>query len=130
METMELIRSYLEGELRLVELHRRLHESTWGSPATDVLAADARRIVGEGTSAGWGEDEIREELSRLVSKRAAAERTQDALRDAVWYLDKAYLEVEAGQGSGSSWSIDVVAPSVGEIKVEKAQDQTEAAAQG
>jgi hypothetical protein len=125
MDTAEVIRAYVDGECSLGDLHGRLQELTWGRPLDDALAGDARRLIGEATSADWAEGELREELSHLLGRREDANRIQEALKGAVAHLDKAYLVVASDQASASQWSVEVLTDRHEWITTAKTRDQTE-----
>jgi hypothetical protein len=104
----DVIRAYVDGAFSLGEVHSQLQEKTWSRPTDDALAGDARRLIGEATSADWAEDELREELSHLLGRSEDAGRMREALKAAVAYFDKAYVVVASGQASASPWSVEVL----------------------
>lgn len=131
MDTIKLISAYLDHEVTLGKLHRQLQEGTWGRPLEDALALDVRRLIGEATSAEWGEEELREELSSLMSRLEAAGQMQDALRDVVAYLTKeTYFVVAPSQASASAWSLEVRTDYPLSVNVAKVRDQAGAATLG
>lgn len=68
MDPLSLLRSHVAGDLSVGELHARLQAATWGEVASDPLLAEARRLIGEATSAEWSEAALREELRSLVGR--------------------------------------------------------------
>lgn len=119
METSEVIRAYVDRACSLSELHSRLQEQTWGHPSDDALAMDARRLIGEATSADWPEEGLRDELARLLGRYDDLGRMQEALKDALQDL-----VMVSGQASATPWSVEVRMERHDWITTEKTRDQT------
>lgn len=66
MSSRDLLQQYLDRRIERRELRARLSNIDWPAPGQDRLASKTLRLMGEASSAGWTDDDLRDELLQLL----------------------------------------------------------------
>lgn len=82
MDTLTpLVRAYLRRRLTLDDFHAMVQEATWERTLEDdSFAAETLRILGEATSARWGQAELDASLEELLRLTGAGVAEEDGTK--------------------------------------------------
>ena len=97
MNTLEFAEKFLSDQLTLDELHLRLHEQD-AEGVDDADGPEARRLIGEATSAGWSDGTVKREFERFIGRTRL-----NALDVGMTHESAAGVQLACTAGVSMSW---------------------------